>query len=58
MVFQVIIDNMMNLEILWVAYGLTGNETLRHIAVTHADTTMKNHIRADGTFSFCTAGRV
>ncbi|KAJ7118803.1 hypothetical protein C8R44DRAFT_789328 [Mycena epipterygia] len=30
-VFQVIIDNMMNLEILWVAYGLTGNETLRHI---------------------------
>ncbi|KAJ7118790.1 glycoside hydrolase family 88 protein [Mycena epipterygia] len=46
--FTVIIDNMMNLEILWVAYGLTGNETLRHIAVTHADTTMKNHIRADG----------
>ncbi|KAJ6582824.1 glycoside hydrolase family 88 protein [Mycena sp. CBHHK59/15] len=46
--FTVIIDNMMNLEILWVVYGLTRNETLRHIAVTHADTTMKNHIRADG----------
>ncbi|KAJ7491223.1 glycoside hydrolase family 88 protein [Mycena latifolia] len=47
--FTVIIDNMMNLEILWVVYGLTGNETLRHIAVTHADTTMKNHIRTDGS---------
>ncbi|KAJ7460940.1 glucuronyl hydrolase [Mycena galericulata] len=46
--FTVIIDNMMNLEVLWVAYGLTGNETLRHIAVTHADTTMINHIRPDG----------
>jgi len=39
---------MMNLEILWVVYGLTGNETLRNIAITHADTTMKNHIRPDG----------
>ncbi|KAJ7632123.1 glycoside hydrolase family 88 protein [Roridomyces roridus] len=46
--FTVIIDNMMNLEILWVAYGLTGDENLRHIAITHADTTMKNHIRPDG----------
>ncbi|KAJ7722288.1 glucuronyl hydrolase [Mycena maculata] len=47
--FTVIIDNMMNLEVLWVSYGLTGNETLRHIAITHADTTMKNHIRPDGS---------
>ncbi|KAJ7090355.1 glycoside hydrolase family 88 protein [Mycena belliarum] len=47
--FTVIIDNMMNLEILWVVYGLTGNETLRHIALTHADTTIRNHIRQDGS---------
>ncbi|KAJ7684560.1 glycoside hydrolase family 88 protein [Mycena polygramma] len=47
--FTVIIDNMMNLEILWVVYGLTGNTTLRDIAVKHADTTMKNHIRSDGS---------
>ncbi|KAJ7221714.1 glycoside hydrolase family 88 protein [Mycena pura] len=47
--FTVIIDNMMNLEVLWVAYGLTGNETLRDIAIAHADTTMKNHIRTDGS---------
>ncbi|KAJ7243362.1 glycoside hydrolase family 88 protein [Mycena haematopus] len=47
--FTVIIDNMMNLEILWVAYGLTGNNTLRDIALAHADTTMKNHIRPDGS---------
>ncbi|KAJ7043078.1 glycoside hydrolase family 88 protein [Mycena alexandri] len=47
--FTVIIDNMMNLEILWVAYGLTKNETLRDIAITHSDTTMKNHIRTDGS---------
>ncbi|KAJ7349077.1 glycoside hydrolase family 88 protein [Mycena albidolilacea] len=47
--FTVIIDNMMNLEILWVVYGLTGNTTLRDIALAHADTTMKNHIRTDGS---------
>jgi hypothetical protein len=40
----------MNLEILWVVYGLTGNTTLRDIALAHADTTMKNHIRTDGSF--------
>nr|GAT53725.1 predicted protein [Mycena chlorophos] len=46
--FEVIIDNMMNLEVLWQAYNLTQNETLRDIAISHANTTMKNHIRADG----------
>lgn len=46
--FQVIIDNMMNLEVLFVSADLTGNQTLRNIATTHADTTMKNHIRSDG----------
>ncbi|KIM49493.1 glycoside hydrolase family 88 protein [Hebeloma cylindrosporum] len=47
--FQVIIDNMMNLEVLFRSADLTGNSTLRKIATTHADTTMKNHIRADGS---------
>ncbi|KAG7086513.1 hypothetical protein E1B28_002466 [Marasmius oreades] len=46
---QVIIDNMMNLELLFVSADLTGNNTLREIAIRHADTTMKNHIRPDGS---------
>ena len=46
---QVIIDNMMNLEVLFVSADLTGNNTLRTIATTHADTTIRNHIRPDGT---------
>jgi hypothetical protein len=44
----VIIDNMMNLEVLFNAADLTGNNTLRQIAISHADKTMMNHIRADG----------
>ncbi|KAF8900326.1 d-4,5 unsaturated-glucuronyl hydrolase-like protein [Mucidula mucida] len=47
--FTVIIDNMMNLEVLYVSASLTGNDTLRQIARKHADTTMNNHIRADGS---------
>lgn len=47
--FQVIIDNMMNLEVLFNAADLTGNDTLRQIAISHADKTMMNHIRADGS---------
>ncbi|KAI0035034.1 d-4,5 unsaturated-glucuronyl hydrolase-like protein [Vararia minispora EC-137] len=48
-VFQVIIDNMMNLELLFAAEALTGNRTLRDIAVSHADTTIKHHFRDDGS---------
>ncbi|TDL27624.1 d-4,5 unsaturated-glucuronyl hydrolase-like protein [Rickenella mellea] len=47
--FQVIIDNMMNLEILYASTALTGNNTLRQIAISHADKTIANHIRADGS---------
>ncbi|KAK0442846.1 glycoside hydrolase family 88 protein [Armillaria borealis] len=47
--FVVIIDNMMNLNVLMVSAHLTGNSTLRDIAISHADTTMKNHIRPDGS---------
>lgn len=45
--FPVIIDNMMNLELLFWAAKETGNEMFKDIAVSHAETTMKNHFRAD-----------
>ena len=45
--FRVIIDNMMNLELLFWAARETGDQALYHIAVTHAETTMKNHFRPD-----------
>ncbi|KAK0458542.1 glycoside hydrolase family 88 protein [Desarmillaria tabescens] len=47
--FVVIIDNMMNLNVLMVSAQLTGNSTLKNIATSHANTTMKNHIRDDGS---------
>ncbi len=43
----VIIDNMMNLELLFEATKLTGDSSFYKIAVSHANTTMKNHFRAD-----------
>lgn len=43
----VIIDNMMNLELLFAATRWTGDSTFYNIAVTHARTTMKNHFRPD-----------
>lgn len=46
--YPVIIDNMMNLELLFWAAEHGGSERLREIAVKHAETTMKNHFRADG----------
>lgn len=45
--FPVIIDNMMNLELLMEAYKLSGDTTLRHIALSHADKTMKYQYRPD-----------
>jgi rhamnogalacturonyl hydrolase YesR len=45
--YPVIIDNMMNLELLMWAYRHTGDVKYRDIATTHADTTMKNHLRDD-----------
>lgn len=45
--FRVIIDNMMNLELLFWAAKETGDHSLYDIAVTHANTTMKNHFRFD-----------
>ncbi|MDP4201157.1 MAG: glycoside hydrolase family 88 protein [Bacteroidota bacterium] len=48
-VYPVIIDNMMNLELLFEAYKLTGNSKFREVAVAHANTTMKNHFRNDAS---------
>ena len=45
--FPVIIDNMMNLELLFWATRETGDSVYYKIAVTHALTTMKNHFRPD-----------
>jgi hypothetical protein len=45
--FRVIIDNMMNLELLLWATKVTGDSSFYKIAVTHANTTMKNHFRPD-----------
>lgn len=47
--FIVIIDNMMNLELLTVGSALSGDLTNYNIAKTHANTTMKNHFRPDGS---------
>jgi unsaturated chondroitin disaccharide hydrolase len=45
--FPVIIDNMMNLELLFAATKLSGDSSYYKIAVSHANTTMKNHFRPD-----------
>ena len=45
--YPVIIDNMMNLELLFEASLISGNNKYRDIAVIHANTTMKNHYRDD-----------
>ena len=45
--YPVIIDNMMNLELLFAATRLSGDSTYYNIAVSHANTTLKNHFRND-----------
>jgi len=45
--FPVIIDNMMNLELLFAATHISGDSSYYKMAVGHANTTMKNHFRAD-----------
>lgn len=45
--FPVIIDNMMNLELLFWASNYTKNSKYKDVAVKHADITMKNHFRPD-----------
>lgn len=43
----VIIDNMMNLELLFHATKISGDPIYRDIALVHADNTLKNHFRSD-----------
>lgn len=43
----IIIDNMMNLEMLYKAFEYTKDSTFYTIATSHAKTTMKNHFRDD-----------
>lgn len=45
----VIIDNMMNLELLFEATRLSGDSSFYKVAVAHADRTMKEHFRLDGS---------
>ncbi len=47
--YPVIIDNMMNLEFLFWAAKTSGDKRLRDICLTHADNTLKNHYRPDGS---------
>ena len=47
--YPVIIDNMMNLNYLFKAAEFSGDDSFRKIAVSHADHTMKNHFRDDGS---------
>jgi hypothetical protein len=45
--FPVIIDNMMNLDLLFWAGSYTGDSKYANISKRHADVTMKNHFRPD-----------
>jgi len=45
--FPVIIDNMMNLELLFWASDYTNNPKYRNVALRHADTTIEHHFRID-----------
>ncbi|ADV42124.1 glycoside hydrolase family 88 protein [Bacteroides helcogenes] len=59
----VIIDNMMNLELLFKATELSGDSAYYKLAVKHADRTLKEHFRKDGSCYHvvdydCRTGRV
>ena len=45
--YAVIVDNMMNLEMLMWTANKAKSDKLRKIAITHANTTMRNHFRED-----------
>ena len=44
-----IMDNMINLELLYWASEHGGRQALRNMATKHTETTMKNHFREDGS---------
>ena len=45
----VIIDNLMNLELLFEATRLSGDSTYYYMAVSHADKTLSHHFRTNGS---------
>ena len=45
--YPVIIDNMMNLELLFWAFKETKDSAFYKVAISHANTTLKNHFRPD-----------
>jgi hypothetical protein len=47
--FPVIIDNMMNLELLFKASKISGDPSFYSIAVSHAKSTLRNHFRKNGS---------
>lgn len=47
--FPVIVDNMMNLELLFEASILADDPQYKNIATQHAKTTLQNHFRPDGS---------
>ncbi|MBI3112738.1 MAG: glycoside hydrolase family 88 protein [Ignavibacteriales bacterium] len=47
--YPVIVDNMMNLELLFWASENGGTKRFREIAISHAEKTMLNHVRPDGS---------
>lgn len=47
--YPVIIDNLMNLELLFLAAKHTGRMEWKDIAVAHANTTIEHHLRQDGS---------
>ena len=47
--YPVIVDNMMNLELLFIVSEFTGDPTYKTVAITHANTTLKNHFRKDNS---------
>jgi unsaturated chondroitin disaccharide hydrolase len=47
--FPVIIDNLMNLELLFWTAEQTGNRKLYDIAYSHAKTSLQHHLRPDGS---------
>ena len=47
--FPVIIDNMMNLELLFEATKISGDSSFHKLAVTHANTTLTHHFRPDNS---------
>jgi len=47
--FEVIMDNMQNLVLFLFTASLNGNQTLVDMAMSHANKTIENHVRDDGS---------